>query len=147
VLRLERLDDAVAMGLLPQRIAGTASGSLGAIGLLLAAIGVYGVTAYLVTRRKREIAIRIALGATPSAIRRMVLRGSLTLAGVGIAIGLALSAAASGVLKSVLFGLPRLDPASFAGAAGIFLAVAAAASWVPAARASVVRPIEALRND
>jgi putative ABC transport system permease protein len=76
-----------------------------------------------------------------------VLRGSLTLAGLGIAIGLALSAAASGVLESMLFGLPRLDPVSFVGTAGIFLAVAAAASWVPAIRASVVRPIEALRND
>jgi putative ABC transport system permease protein len=147
VLRLERLQDTVAVGLLPQRVAAGASGSLGAIGLLLAAIGVYGVTAYLVTRRKREIAIRIALGASPPAIRRMVLRESLALSGLGIAIGLVLSAAASGVLKSVLFGVPRLDPVSFGGAAAIFLAMAAAASWVPAARASLVRPIEALRND
>jgi ABC-type antimicrobial peptide transport system permease subunit len=147
VLRVERLKDAAAMGLLPQRIAGAASGALGAIGLLLAAIGVYGVTAYLVTRRQREIAIRVALGASPSSIRRMVLRESLMLAGIGIAIGLTLSAAASGVLKGLLFGLPRLDPVSFGGAAGIFLAMAAAASWLPAVRAAAVRPIEALRND
>jgi hypothetical protein len=146
LLRLERLEDATANGLLPQRVAGAASGSLGAIGLLLAAIGVYGVTAYGVTRRTREIAIRIALGAAPAGIRRMILRQSLRLAGVGVALGLVLSAAGSGLIKALLFGVSALDPVAFSGAAALFLVTAAFAAWVPAARAASVRPIEALRR-
>jgi predicted permease len=141
------LSDVTAIGLVPQRLAGTLAGTLGLIGLLLAAIGIYGVTSYAVSRRTKEIGVRIALGAGRTSVLRMVLRQGLVLAGTGVAIGLALGAFATQVLKSLLLGVNALDPLTFAGAALLFTAVALAASYVPARRAARVDPMIALRAE
>jgi len=133
--------------LVPQRLAVSVSGSLGIVGLLLAAIGIYGVTAYWVTRQTREIGIRLALGAQRAEIVRMVLRQGLSIAAIGSAIGLALAAGASQLLAGFLFGVPPFDPVSFAGAAVLFAAIGLAACCVPVRRAIRIDAMEALRYE
>jgi putative ABC transport system permease protein len=129
------------------RVAAAVSGTVGAVGLLLAAIGIYGVTAYAVTRRTREIGVRIALGAGRRGIVRMVLRGGLSLVAIGSAIGLAAAAGASRLLTTLLFGVPPLDPIAFGGAALLFGVVALIACSVPVRRAVNIDPTEALRYE
>ena len=135
------------IGLLPQRIAASVAGSLGMVGLLLAAIGIYGVTAYIVTSRTREIGIRIALGARPHRLVRMVLRQGMMLTLAGAAIGLLLAAGASRLLGALLFGVVATDPLAFAGSALLFCAVGLAACYVPARRATEIDAMQALRHD
>jgi predicted permease len=135
------------LGLLPQRIAASVAGSLGLVGVLLAAIGIYGVTAYMVSSRTREIGIRMALGAERASVVRMVLRQGLTLTMIGAAIGLAVAAAASRLLGSLLFGVGATDPLTFIGSTLLFFVVGAAACYVPARRASAIGVIDALRYD
>jgi predicted permease len=141
------LSEVTAIGLVPQRVAGTLAGVLGLVGLLLAAVGIYGVTSYAVSRRTKEIGVRMALGAGRSAVLRMVLRQGLTLVGAGIVIGLALGALASQWLRSLLLGVSAVDPVTFAGAALLFAIVAVVASYVPARRAARVDPMVALRAE
>jgi predicted permease len=141
------LEDSVALGLVPQRVAAAVAGSLGSVGLLLAAIGIYGVTSYTVARRTREIGIRVALGARPFEVLRMVLRQGLLLTTLGAAIGLALAAAVSRVLVGFLFGLPPVDASSFGAAATLFVCVGALACAAPAWRAAAVEPMAALRHE
>jgi hypothetical protein len=129
------------------RVAAAVSGTVGTIGLLLAAIGIYGVTAYTVTRRTREIGVRIALGADRRNIARMILGGGLSLVAIGSAIGLAAAAVASRLLTSLLFGVPSLDPIAFGGAALLFAVVALIACAVPVRRALNIDPTEALRYE
>jgi ABC-type antimicrobial peptide transport system permease subunit len=136
-----------SLGLLPQRIAASVAGSLGLVGLLLAAIGIYGVTAYAVTRRTREFGVRIALGATTADIVGMVLRHGLGLAAAGTAIGLLLAAAASRLFTTLLFGVAPLDPVTFTSAALLFAIVGLAACYVPARRATRIDAMEALRYE
>src|SRR5262245_66016292 len=93
IISAQTLDDYAQLGLVPQLVAASVAGSLGIVGLLLAAIGVYGVTAYMVTSRTREIGIRIALGAQPAQVLRLVLRHGLQLTLAGAAVGLVLAAA------------------------------------------------------
>lgn len=140
------LAEVTAIGLVPQRIAAAVAGSLGIVGLLLAAIGIYGVTSYAVSRRTREIGIRIALGADAGQVRRLVLRQGLVLAAAGVAIGIVLAGIGTRVLESLLFGVSGLDPATFAGACALFAAVALVATYIPARRATLVDPMVALRD-
>ena len=135
------------LGLLPQRIAASVAGSLGLVGVLLAAIGIYGVTAYMVSSRTREIGIRMALGAERASVVRMVLRQGLTLTMIGAAIGLAVAAAASRLLGSLLFGVGATDPLTFIGSTMLFFVVGAAACYVPARRATAIDAMDALRYD
>lgn len=121
-------------------------GSFGLLALVLAAVGLYGVIGYSVSRRTREIGIRIALGAESSSVLRLVLRQGMTLVLVGGIVGVALAAAAGRLLSSVLFVSP-VDPVAFAAALAILLVVAAFANWVPARRASRVDPMVALRGE
>lgn len=118
-----------------------------AAALLLAAIGIYGVIAYSVTRRTAEIGIRMALGATAAGVRASVVNDTLRLTLIGVAIGLAGAAALSSLITSLLYDVSPSDPWTFTAAAGVLLLVAAAAGFIPAARASRISPISALRAD
>ena len=129
------------------RISAGVSAAVGALGLLLAAIGIYGVTAFTVTRRTREIGIRIAMGAQPSDVMRMVLKQGMTLVLIGSAIGLALAALSSRVLERLLFGVPPIDPLTFGAAAVLLASIGLAACYVPARRATRISPVEALRYE
>ena len=119
----------------------------GGMALLLGVIGIYGVVSYSVSQRTREIGIRIALGARRSALRTMVVRQGVLLAASGVALGLIAAAALMRVLSSLLFQVSAVDPATYGAVSAALLVVAAAASYIPAHRASVVNPIEALRAE
>ena len=141
------LSEVIAVGLIPQRIAAGVAGSLGIVCLLLAAIGIYGVTSYSVNRRVREIGIRVALGADHRSVLRLILRQGLVLTLVGVGIGLAAGAVVSQVMRSLLLGAAALDPVTFGGGALLFVLVALAASYFPARRATKVDPMLALRAE
>jgi predicted permease len=129
------------------RVAALVAGSVGIIGLLLASLGVYGVTAYVTSQRTREIAIRMALGAQRREVTWLIVRGGLKLVAIGSTVGLALAAAGGRVLAGLFVGLPWLDPVTFAGAATLFAAVGFTASYMPARRATRITATEALRYD
>lgn len=135
----------VVIGVAPEGFWGTSVVSLGVVGLLLAAIGIYGVTAYLMVQRTREIGIRLALGARGSDIMAMVLRRGMTLVAIGSAIGLLLSAAGIRLLRGLLFGAPPIDPLVYGTATALFIAVGAVACYLPTRRAARIEAIEALR--
>jgi ABC-type antimicrobial peptide transport system permease subunit len=117
-----------------------------AVALVLAAIGTYSVLAYVVGQSQREMGIRLAIGATPSAIVRLVVGAGLRLVLIGAAIGLALAAALARVMTTLLFGVAPIDVLSFAGAAILIAACSIAASYLPARRASRIDPLVALRR-
>jgi putative ABC transport system permease protein len=116
-----------------------------AIGLLLAAVGVYGVLAYAVTRRVHEIGIRVALGARRSQIVGLIVGQGMTLAIAGAGIGMAAAFALTRVLSSLLFGVTPTDTATFVAVPALLLGVALAACYIPAWRATRVNPMQALR--
>lgn len=147
IVMLQSFDDAAAMGLLPQKLAAWIAGSVGTIGIFLAALGLYGLMALLVSQRTREIAIRMALGASNQAMRTMVLRQAATLGAIGGVIGLALAAGIGTLAQSLLVGVPPIDPVSFGGTALLFVIVLAAAAWMPARRAAATDPATALRAE
>jgi ABC-type antimicrobial peptide transport system permease subunit len=118
-----------------------------ALALTLATIGIYGVISLLVTRRRQEIGIRIALGARPASILTMVVRRGMTLAGVGVLLGLAGAVLVTRVLTSLLYGVTRFDPVTFAIVPAILAAVALVACLIPAGRAATVDPVIALREE
>src|SRR5262249_3242820 len=111
---------------------------------LLGAIGLYGVMAYVVALRTRELAIRLALGAQPGELRRMVSWQGLRMAAAGIVIGLAAALAVTRVLTTLLYEVSPTDPMVLAVASGVLLLVAAAASWLPTRRATTIDPASAL---
>jgi hypothetical protein len=123
-----------------------AAAALGAIGLLLATAGLYGVSSYVVAMRSRELAIRMAVGATPRAILSMVLRQSMRVAAVGFVAGGSAAVAASRWIQSEYHGIVGIDAAAFGSAVGLFIAAMVLASVIPAARASRLDPIENLRD-
>jgi predicted permease len=120
-------------------------GIASAVALSLGAIGIYGVISYVVSMRTREIAVRLALGAQPAEVRRMVSRQALRVAAIGIALGLAGAVAVTRLLAALLFGVSPTDPPTLLGAAALLAVVALVASWLPARRAAGVDPAEALR--
>jgi putative ABC transport system permease protein len=122
-----------------------ASGAL--VALLLSAVGVYGVVAYIVSRRTREFGVRMALGATEEAVMRSVLRDGVAMAVPGIVTGIAGTALGARLLTELLYGVATFDPLSFTAVPLVLLAVVLLASWIPARRATRVRPVEALRAD
>ena len=119
----------------------------GALALVLAAVGIYGVVAYSVTQRTREFGVRMALGASRADILRQVVREGMSLAIVGMIIGIAGAAALARTLSSLLFGITPGDPATFAAAALVLPLAALAASWLPARRAASRNPVAALRTE
>jgi predicted permease len=133
--------------LLQQRIIAMLSGFFGALALLLAAIGLYGLMAYNVTRRTREIGIRMALGAEKRDVRWMVLRETLLLTAFGLAVGLPCALGASRLIASMLYGIGPSDPVTLAVVSVALAAVSAMAGWLPARRAIRVDPMVALRYE
>ena len=116
------------------------------LGLVLGAVGIYGVVAYGVRQRTRELGIRAALGADAAQIARLVVGSGLRYAIVGVALGIPAALAASRLMRGLVFGIAPTDPLSFAAVPLLLLAVAAAASWVPARRAALADPAEVLRS-
>jgi len=145
IIASQTLEDATALGLVPQRVVMSVAGGLGAVGALLAAIGIYGVTAYAVARRRREIGIRMALGARRTDVVRMILQRGIRLTVIGCAIGLLLAAGASQVLVVFLFGVAPLDPVVFGATATFFAVIGLAACYLPARKATTFDPLAALR--
>jgi putative ABC transport system permease protein len=119
----------------------------GGMALLLGVIGIYGVIAYVVSQRTREIGIRSALGANPQQLKRMFLLHGLALSAVGAVIGLVVAAALGRAMSSFLFGVAPLDPVAYLAGIGVILAAAALASYVPARRAANIHPVETLRAE
>jgi len=131
----------------PTRIGALLIGTFGALALLLAAIGLYGVIAYSVSLRTREIGIRMALGAAPAQVLRLVLQQGGRLAIVGIVLGTLVSLGVGQVLASLLYDVSTLDPIAYAAGAGLLFMVAVVANIVPAMTAARIDPLKALRRD
>jgi ABC-type antimicrobial peptide transport system permease subunit len=119
-------------------------GIAAAMALALGVIGIYGVIAYLVTQRSREIGIRLALGAAPTQLKWMFVRQGLVLTAVGAGVGLVTAIALTQWMSSLLFGVERLDPATYTAVLGVLVMAAATASYLPARRAAAVDPVETL---
>jgi putative ABC transport system permease protein len=117
------------------------------VALFLAAVGLYGVVAYTVSQRTQEIGLRMAIGAEPGDVLRMVVGGGMKLAAIGVVVGIAGALALASLVASMLYGVTPFDPASYLVTAGVLLAVAALACWIPARRAMRVDPLVALRQN
>jgi putative ABC transport system permease protein len=138
---------AVSNGLVRERLMAALSGAFGALAGLLAAIGLYGVLSYTVTRRSNEIGIRLAMGASRMMVLRMVIVEAGWLVGVGLVIGTALGLGATNAARSMLFGLQPTDPLTIAIAIAVLASIGLIASYVPARRASRVDPMNVLRQE
>ena len=144
---VQSLEDVTGLGLLPQRIAASVTTALGALALLLSALGVYGVIAYTVAQRTREIGVRMAIGASRRDVVRLVLGGGLRLALPGLIFGIAAGLALSRLLRAFLLGVPPADPLTFIAVPLVLLAAVALACWLPARRAAGIEPVAALRAE
>src|SRR5690606_16625832 len=141
------MEDHMGVALFPARLAGSVLGAFGLLGLLLAAIGVYGVMAYSVAQRRRELGIRVALGADGGGLLRLVVGEGMRLALAGTAVGLVGAFALSRLVRGLLYGVSASDPVAFLAVPALLLAVAAFAVWLPARRAASVEPMRALRYE
>jgi predicted permease len=140
---LEHMD----LPLAPARVAATALGGFGALALLLAAVGVFGVMSHAVTQRTREIGVRIALGADSKEIVKLIVGQGALLVGIGVGIGLGVAGLGTRLLANYLFGLNALDPLTFVGVTTLLTATAFLACYLPARRATKVDPMVALRQE
>ena len=139
--------DIIGLSLVPSRVARGLAGLFGATGLVIASVGLYGVLAYMVSRRRREIGIRMALGAAARNVRSLVLRDGLRMVSAGLLIGFAGAALVSRLLGSLLYGVSPLDPLTYGVIALLLGAVALLACLVPVRRALGTEPLEVLRHD
>jgi predicted permease len=146
-VQFQPMEGLVRSTLTSERLMAALSAFFGILAVLIATIGLYGVISYSVARRRMEIGIRMALGATRGDVIRMIVREAGLLLGVGLLVGTALAVAAARGAQALLFGLQPWDPATLAGGAMLLGAVALAASWLPAYRASAVAPTSALRDE
>ena len=140
-------DTYLSEALAPTRFAMALLGAFSTIALVLSAVGLYGVISYAVSQRTREIGVRVALGADARSVLRLVVGDGVRLAALGVVIGLAVAFASTRVLASLLYGVSPADPVSFVSIALLVVAVALAASFIPARRATRIDPMEALRAD
>ena len=141
------LPERVERSLAPRKTPMLLSLGFGLVALLLASIGIYGVLAYQVAQRTREIGIRMALGSTPGDVLRLILREGMVLTGVGLAVGFLLAIGVGQVVGSMLYEVNPFDPIVFAVAPVVLTAAALAACYLPALRATKVAPIAALRSE
>lgn len=147
LIRMQTLQSYADLGLLPQQLAASVAGSLGFVALLLASIGIYGVVAYAVASRAREIGVRMALGADRARVMRMVIWQGARLVAIGGTIGLVLALGATQLVESLLFGVRPIDPVTYAGTFGILALITLAATFVPARRAASIQPMRVLKNE
>jgi putative ABC transport system permease protein len=147
VYRVKTMQDVLSDSVSNQRITATLLTLFAGLALILAAFGLHGVMSYLVTERRHEFAIRLAIGARPAEVMRMVFRQSFTMVGIGIALGLGAAFAVSKTLPSLLYGVSELDAVTLTAAVVVLASVAAAAVGVPALRALRIDPIVALRQE
>ena len=147
VARLREMDEVFTESIRGPRLLAQLVGGFGVLALLLAAIGTYGVLSYMVTERRREIGLRMALGATPSRVLAQVMKHGLLLTTVGIAAGLVSALGLNRLMASMLFGVQPTDPGTLAAVILTISLVAVLACWLPAWRASRVDPNVVLRED
>jgi predicted permease len=147
LLDMRTQDEQIAASMQQERIFADLTAAFGALALVLACIGIYGIMAWMVSRRMQEIGIRIALGARSEQVQGMVLREAAWMTLLGVAAGVGGALALGRVVASLLYGLKPWDPATFAVSATVLVLVALAASWIPARRAAGVDPIRALRHE
>src|SRR5205823_4970631 len=146
VFGVASMNDVLDRSLASRRFSADLVGGLAGLAVLLASIGIYGLLAYMVGQRSREIGIRMALGARPEDIQRMFLRKGVALAGVGVVAGLIFSASTASVMASLLYGVRPHDPVVFVIVPLLLFAIAAVASYLPARRATQVNPLSAIRE-
>jgi putative ABC transport system permease protein len=146
-LRIQTIKEQNNAVLLPERMLTLLTSFFGAVGLLLAAVGLYGLLSYTISSRTGEIGIRVALGATPGAVVLLVLRHVALLVAIGLAAGLAIAVASARAIAAFLYGLSSHDPVTLALSAGVLVLVALVASVIPAARAVRIDPITALHYE
>jgi putative ABC transport system permease protein len=130
-----------------ERMVATLSAAFALLATVLAAVGLYGVLAYFVTQRTREIGLRLALGATAAKLRGMVLKQVGIMAGIGVPVGLALAVLLGRAARTLLFGLSGYDPLVLTAAVIVLVLVVSLAAYLPARRAASVAPMEALRSE
>ena len=147
VVGLQTMDEQIGFSLRTERLVASLSGVFGGLATLLAVIGLYGVMAYAVMRRTREIGIRVALGALRHNVIAMVMREVFILIGAGLAAGFSLALALANLIRSQLYGLNARDPLTFIGSAIVLALAAGSAGFIPALRASRVDPMSALRHE
>src|SRR5262249_3437711 len=147
VVDVKTMEGLVSESLSPQRFNVLLLGAFAALALVLAAVGIYSVLSYTVRRRVREIGIRMALGADPYAILRMVLSDGMKPILLGVAIGLAAALALGRVVASLIYGVKATDPLTFAGVALLLVAVGVLATALPAFRATRIEPVRTLREE
>ncbi|MDX1393269.1 MAG: ABC transporter permease [Gemmatimonadota bacterium] len=147
VYDVRTMEDHMGLALLPARLGGSVLGMFGILGLILAAVGIYGVMAYSVAQRTKEIGVRVALGADRGRLVRLVLREGMKLAVIGTVLGLLAAAAAARLVSGMLYNVSSLDPVAFVGVPLLLTGVAALAVYLPARRAARLDPIRALKTE
>jgi ABC-type antimicrobial peptide transport system permease subunit len=147
VFAASSMEEIRRLGFWQYRLFGQMFGAFGALAVVLAIVGVYGMLSYSVSQRTQEFGVRMALGAAPRDVRGMMVRQGLTLAGWGIGVGVVGAFGITRVTRSLLYNVTPTDPVSFAGVAVLMLLVAAGAAYVPARRATRVDPVIALRAE
>ncbi|HEY6402096.1 MAG TPA: FtsX-like permease family protein, partial [Blastocatellia bacterium] len=147
VTNVRPLEELLSVSLYPARMGALLLGAFGAIALLLAGVGLYGVMSFSIAQRTREIGVRMALGAPRRAVLRLMLGSGMKLVAIGIAAGMAVAAAVTRWLSSFLYGVSPTDVVTFAGVPALLAVVALLACWVPARRATKIDPLVALQTE
>jgi ABC-type antimicrobial peptide transport system permease subunit len=146
-VRVSSMAELLAGSVASRRFSTVVLGAFGALALVLAALGIYGVLAYSVAQRQREIGVRMALGAQQSAVRGLILRDAMRAVVPGVLIGLGIALALAKVLQTLLYGVTTTDPVTYTTVIVVLLIVATLASWLPARRATRVDPMIAIRAE
>jgi putative ABC transport system permease protein len=146
-VRLHPIEESVSTALIPAKMSSAAGMVLSAFALILAASGIYGVVAFAITRRRKEMGIRVALGAERGSVLRLMLWQGMQPVLAGTVLGFALAAAAANLIRAMLYGVSPFDPVALATTAGILVAVAGLAALLPARSAMQVNPASVLREE